>query len=302
MFISVITPSLNHGRFLERTIQSVLDQVCPESEHIVIDGGSTDSTLEILRSYPHLRWVSETGLGLSRALNKGFQMARGDVIAWINSDDFYMPGTFAKIADFFRGHPQVSVLVGRAVVVDEKGEFLFNQKEPGDEGFTHRGMVRFWRNPVLPQPSIFFRSTIFKKTGWMDESLRWHMDYDFFLRLSRDYEFRRSREFFSCIRLHPDAGSVHDIAAGCLRRALYRISKRYWDGSHFFSYWLAWPHTAWRAYYDRFVFAVKKKIGWKRPDTVSLSMVWRFREEIMKYPVPALVAASKNLFRRVRTL
>jgi len=98
--ISIVTPSLNQGRYIEQTIQSVLLQNYPNFEHIVIDGGSTDGTVEILKKYPHLKWISEKDSGQSEALNKGLKMATGDIIAWINSDDWYAEGAFNNVASF----------------------------------------------------------------------------------------------------------------------------------------------------------------------------------------------------------
>ena len=110
--ISVITPSFNQGRFIEQTIQSVVSQGSNSFEHIVIDGGSTDETLEVLRRYPHLKWVSEADEGQSDALNKGFDMAQGEIIAWINSDDWYAPGTFHAVSKFFDENPNEDVVMG----------------------------------------------------------------------------------------------------------------------------------------------------------------------------------------------
>jgi glycosyltransferase involved in cell wall biosynthesis len=99
MKISIITPSFNQGRFIEEAIRSVLDQGYPDFEHIVVDNCSSDDTLDILRRYPHLRWISEPDRGQSHALNKGFGLATGDVLAWLNCDDFYLPGAFHAAAE-----------------------------------------------------------------------------------------------------------------------------------------------------------------------------------------------------------
>lgn len=308
-FISVVTPSLNQARYIEKTLQSVLDQHYPDFEHIVMDGNSQDGTTEILKKYSHLRWVSEPDNGIPEALNKAFKMAGGDIIAWINSDDHYTEGTFQKVASFFAQNPQAAVLVGRAAVIDEKGELLFYQEEPAQDGFAHAGMIRFWKHATLPQPSIFFRRSIFDEIGFLDEGLKSYMEYDFFLRLSRTHRFYRSEDIFSRICLHSESGSVKDIASGRLRKVLYQISRRYWGqrGSstfyrHFFSYWFFWPRTIWKAYYDQFAFAIKKQSNWRRPEPVSMITIWRFRKQFLQYPLPAMVAACKSLFRRMRLL
>lgn len=305
---SVITPSLNQGRYIEKMILSVLAQEGVSFEHFIIDGGSTDHTLDILRKYKHLRWIFEPDTGIPQALNKGFQMARGDIIAWINSDDYYAPDAFKKAVAFFTQNPEACVWVGRAAVVDERGKLLFYQEEPEPRGFTHEGMVRFWENCTLPQPSVFFRRSVLEKVGLMDETLRYYMDYDFFLRLSREYAFCRTDEVLSCIGLHWEASSVRDIAKGQLRKALFRISRRYWGPKlsfryygHLFSYLNAWPGLAWKTYYDQFAFAVKRELGWDKPRTFSWSLFRRICPFACRYPLPAAVAALKFIFRKARS-
>ena len=121
---SVITPSLNQGKYIETTIKSVLDQKFDSYEHIVIDGGSDDSTIEILKSYPHLKWVSEHDSGQSIALNKGFKMASGEIIAWINSDDWYAPKAFECVDHYFANHRSSGVLMGDCRRTNQAGEPL----------------------------------------------------------------------------------------------------------------------------------------------------------------------------------
>lgn len=308
-FISVVTPSLNQAKYVRRCIDSVLNQRYSSFEHWVIDGASVDETQGILKSYSHLQWVSEPDSGIPQALNKALDRVRGEVIAWINSDDFYTPGTFEKVAQFFSQNPEACVWVGRAAVVDEHGRLLFYQEEPGPGGFTHGGMVRFWKNCTLPQPSVFFRRRVLEKMGGMDEALKYYMDYDFFLRLSREHTFYRTHEVLSCIGLHWGASSVRDIAKGRLHKALYKISRRYWGSKknfrywgHFFSYLTAWPGLAWKVYYDRFVFEIKRQTGWTRPEVISAGSLWNMRKQLIRYPFPALFATFKFLCRRMQAL
>lgn len=294
--ISVVTPCLNQGAFVERTIRSVLQQKTPAWEHLVMDGGSTDGTIEILKRYPHLKWSSEKDNGISQALNKGLKKASGDVIAWINSDDVYSPDAFNTVTAFFEANPQAMVLVGRSHVIDLYDRILFDQQEPGPSGFVHRGMVRFWANPTLPQPSIFFKRSVLDKVGYADEALRGYMDYDLFLRMSRESPFHRTDDFLSSIRLHPGSGSVKDTASGRLQPALLSISRRYWTAADRRSFRFRRPAIAWKAYYDRFAFAVQAKLGWGRP-RLSPALAWRLRGEIARYPLAALAAALKAVLR-----
>ena len=122
MKISVITPSFNQGRFIEQTIKSVLNQRYPDLEYIVIDGGSTDNTLEILRKYSDkIMWVSEKDKGQSSAINKGIRMATGDILAFLNSDDLYLPHTLKTVADFFKKNQKASWASGDYHIIDSRG-------------------------------------------------------------------------------------------------------------------------------------------------------------------------------------
>ena len=120
--ISIITVSYNQGEFIRQNIESVLSKDYPNFEHIIIDGGSTDGTVDILKEYPHLNWVSEKDRGQSDGLNKGFKKATGDIIVWINSDDMLCPGALCTINDYFESNPDKSVLTGNIVLVNRNGE------------------------------------------------------------------------------------------------------------------------------------------------------------------------------------
>jgi len=130
---SVITPSFNQGEYIEQTIQSVLDQDYANFEHFVIDGGSTDQTISILNKYPHIQWISEKDKGQSDALNKGFKMAKGDIIAWINSDDWYETGAFKAVAKFFIQNPDKDIVMGDCNLIDDKGNFTLLMVDGGQK-------------------------------------------------------------------------------------------------------------------------------------------------------------------------
>ena len=183
-FISVITPSYNQGAFIRETIESVLQQNYPRYEHIVADGGSTDGTVDVLRSYPHLCWVSEPDEGQSDAFNKGLAVVspQSEVICWLNSDDTLCPGAFHVVGERFSQHPEHAVLIGNTVYVDEEGRLL---KQSAAQLISANDLVHGCAN--VQQPSTFFRRRVFQEVGSLDETLHYAMDHDFFIRVLREY-------------------------------------------------------------------------------------------------------------------
>lgn len=181
MKLSVITPSFNQGEFIERTVQSVLTQTHSsyELEYIVMDGGSTDQTVDVLKQYAdQLTWTSEPDKGQAHAVNKGLQVARGDIIGWLNSDDLYYSGTLKKIVDFFAAHPQVDIVYGDANFIDKE------DKVTGLYPTENWNVERFKSCCYLSQPATFFRRSIIAKHGYLDEDLHFCMDYEYWLRLA----------------------------------------------------------------------------------------------------------------------
>jgi glycosyltransferase involved in cell wall biosynthesis len=178
MRVSIITPSYNQAAFIGDTITSVLDQDHDDIEHIVVDGGSTDGTLAILSTYPHLRWLSERDRGQGHALNKGFAMATGEIVAWLNSDDYYEPKILGKIVRYFADHPDCGIVYGDITFVRKDRSFISEQK---GGTISYASMVK---NPdIIRQPSFFWRKSAMESVGEIDESLHLVMDFDFFVRL-----------------------------------------------------------------------------------------------------------------------
>lgn len=202
--ISIITPSYNQGQYLEQTIRSVLSQNYPNLEYIIIDGASTDNSVEIIRKYSSriTSWVSEPDSGQSEALEKGFRQATGDIAAWINSDDFYEKDAFYKVAQAYKQQP-FSFYCGACHMVDHDGKFLRLLYTPK---ITHRTLTQYWKPHFCPpQPSIFFRRALMDELGGLDRTLHYAMDFDLWLKASRKYSFHHTADNLSYYRVHQDS-------------------------------------------------------------------------------------------------
>lgn len=232
--ISVVTPSFNQGRFIEETIRSVVDQEFTDWEHIVVDGGSTDDTLAILRRYPHLKWTSEPDRGQAHAVNKGFAAARGEIIAWLNSDDTYFPHTLATVARELGEHEERQVIMGRCEFTEVDGTRTGTFHPSAFSG--HSRVVEIWKGYTIPQPSVFFRRNVLERCGNLDEDLYFVLDYDFFLRMSREYWFHTVDEVLSTYRLQPQSKTLEIDEAELLEHSI-EVSRRYWGPVFFPSYW-----------------------------------------------------------------
>ncbi|MBI3006523.1 MAG: glycosyltransferase [Ignavibacteriales bacterium] len=203
MRISIITPSLNQGKFIEETIRSVMNQNHDDVEHIVMDGESTDNTVSILERYSHLKWVREKDSGQSNAINKGFRSATGEILGWLNSDDYYEKNIFADIVRYFQSRPDCMMLYGDISFVNSKGELI--TKITGDT-INHARLIQC--PDVVRQPSFFWRRTLMDQVGMLDETLHLVMDFDFFLRISKHHHFHYLPKNFSYYRLYDQNKSV----------------------------------------------------------------------------------------------
>jgi glycosyltransferase involved in cell wall biosynthesis len=174
--VSIITPSWNSAQFLDETIRSVLQQDYPCIEHIVVDGGSTDGTVDILGRYSSVTWISEPDKGQSDALNKGFAMAQGDIIGWLNADDTYEPGAISTAVDFLLTHKEVNLVYSDCNVIDEDGRI--QHTEHPEDFALERQVIR----NSIPQPTVFMKNDFLQRLGGVDVSLHYVMDYDLWLR------------------------------------------------------------------------------------------------------------------------
>ena len=223
--ISVITPSFNQGKFIERTIRSVLLQNYPSLEYIVIDGGSTDNSVEVIKQYESglTYWISEPDRGQSHAINKGFSMATGQVLCWLNSDDYYLPDSLNTVGRLLADGTDVYAVAGHCLKVYEDGHppVLL-------EGQFHgrQRLLEFWKGYQMHQPAIFWRREVFEKVGWLNEDLHLIMDFDYWARIAEHFDFTTVNQTLACCCYHPEAKTGDEYVG--YHRDLHRHRYRYW--------------------------------------------------------------------------
>lgn len=203
--VSIITPSFNQADFLEATIRSVLAQDYPHLEYFVIDGGSSDGSLEIIRRYSDqlAGWVSEPDQGQTDAINKGFSRAQGEILAWINSDDTYLPHAVSEAVGYLQAHPEAGMVYGDANFIDAGGAVIgrFPARQTSYERLR-RGFVH------IPQQASFFRTRLWRQVGPLDPSFYFAMDYDLWVRLAKVSQLHYHPHLWANFRLHGSGKSV----------------------------------------------------------------------------------------------
>lgn len=203
--ITIITPTLNQGKYIEKTILSVLNQNYPNLEYIIFDGGSTDGTIEILQKYSDkLIWFSEPDRGQSHAINKGLLKATGDIIGIINSDDEYEIGALHKVGLYFSSHPKAMWLTGRCKIIDENDNVIIPWVS------LYKTFLLTFHNydllcivDYISQPATFWRREVMAEIGLFDENLKYVMDYEYWLRISRVYPLYKINDYLARFRFYP---------------------------------------------------------------------------------------------------
>jgi len=215
--VSIITPSYNQARFLEDTLQSVLKQDYPHLEYIVVDGASTDGSVEIIERYADRLawWVSEPDEGQADAINKGFRRAAGEIVAWLNSDDLYLPGAITEAVEVFQAHPAAGMVFGDAVSADAEGHLL-NHLPAGNLSLPN--LLRF---QIITQPAVFMRRSVLEKVNYLDPGYHFFLDHHLWIRMAREAEIVHWERTWAVSRYHADAKNVY-MADKCGEEA-YRI-------------------------------------------------------------------------------
>ncbi|MBK5292286.1 MAG: glycosyltransferase [Acidobacteriia bacterium] len=200
--VTVVTPSYNQAPFLRATIESVLSQDYPRIEYIIMDGGSEDASAQIASEYSsRLSWFSGKDRGQSHALNKGYRMAKGDILAWINSDDILLDGAVRRAVEGFRDHPLAGAVYGEGFLMDRDGNFT--SRFPYVRPFDLWSLVHL--SDYVLQQSMYFRADVYREIGEIREDLHYTMDWDLLIRIGKRYPLQHLPHYMGCLREHDEA-------------------------------------------------------------------------------------------------
>lgn len=226
--ISIITPSFNSGKFIEKAIKSVLAQKYPNFEHIIVDGDSTDGTIDILKKYNHLIWISETDKGQSDAMNKGFQMSTGDIIVYLNADDHFAKNAFYEVANAFKTDESADVIVGNLIMMHDNGTIVETGNNFKPEICR---MLRWWEHDSYPYNpvSYFYRRSVQEKISF-EQSLRFSMDYQFLLDVCRyKFKIKKINVILGTFYLRKGCKTFDSPDNWRVRAENFNFAKKYWD-------------------------------------------------------------------------
>lgn len=200
--VSIVTPSLNQARFIRATIESVLSQDYSNIEYLIIDGGSQDGTLEILNSYGgRIRWISEPDDGQAQAVNKGWKLARGEILGWVNADDLLAPDAVSRAVEVLQEQAHIIGVYGNCNFIDSAGKKI---GEYGVRAYDYPALF-IGSEDYIPQPSVFVRRGIVERIGFLNEEFHFVMDYDLWLRLGMVYTFAYEPKILASLRIHQQA-------------------------------------------------------------------------------------------------
>jgi glycosyltransferase involved in cell wall biosynthesis len=266
--VTIVTPSYNQGCFIRATIESVLSQDYPHVEYIVMDGGSTDETVSVVKDYAsRLTFISEKDRGQSHAINKGFHMAKGSILAWLNSDDLYLPGCIRSAVAAFQSNAAAGAVYGEGYLIDYSGSTSCR--------FPHTQPFDLWKlthlSDYILQQSVYFRKDVLDDLGYLDESLHFTMDWDILIRIGMKYQLEYVPEYMGCLREYPEAKSF----AGGGRRAqeIQRLLRRHtgrWLAPGYLVYGLDTYHRIWCKAIDRAFASVMKPVSETMKSAVRL--------------------------------
>lgn len=246
--ISIVTPSFNQGQFLEETIQSILNQNYTNLEYIIIDGGSTDNSLEIIKKYEKYLtyWVSEKDNGQTHAINKGFKIATGQFVNWINSDDLLENGALNKLNQKIIAHPSIDIIYGDYKAIDKDSKLIYKRKAS-----PYFKNCLYWGRQLSSQPSVFFKKELLNKYGNLNEDINFCMDIEFWIRCAKNRaKFLQINSILGVTRVHSDAkttnlqqllydehkaiissyNSLNFIENNKLKNITYNYSNKFWRG------------------------------------------------------------------------
>jgi GT2 family glycosyltransferase len=292
--VSIVTPSFNQGRFLRRTIDSVLAQDYPHIEYVVIDGGSSDDSTAVLHSYgDRIRWVSEPDRGQSDAINKGFARCRGTIRAYLNSDDVLWPDAVRTVVEQFERHPDWDLVYGNAYHIDADDRIL--ERYPT----ARYDLGRLLQNCFICQPAAFWRTEIAHRVGAFDAELHYAMDLDYWLRIDRaGGRLQQVPEVLACSRVHPATKTLS--ARTQAYREMLEVCRRHAGLAGFSQYFAYWHHRCHEAAdgWPRWLRALPQPEWW----LALLHARWdRHRGRVL--PIAAdLLAALGRRARRRRTV
>lgn len=223
--LSIVTPTYNSGQYIADTLHSIHDQEYTNFEHILFDGKSSDNTIDIVKKYSKIDWVSEPDKGQTDALNKGFKRASGDIFAWQNADDLYLPGTFEFVAQFFSDNPKVDIIYGPYDLIDE-GNKIITKVDPIE---WNEWKFKHWRF-VPMQPTVFWRKEVHDAIGTLDTSLKYTMDVDFFAKaLNKGFVYRKVPKTLGQFRVHQESKTQNDSNWSEIKKELLEVMQRNFD-------------------------------------------------------------------------